>query len=134
MHRELGLGFDREGDSLRCVDHHRVGKPERELELRGTLRDDTVADAHDLELLLIALGDPGDHVRHEGAGQTVQGTGQPLVIRTRHLQLTLLIFRDGDGLAHRELQFTLGALDSQVLAVDLDLDAGRDRDREPANS
>ena len=35
----------------------------------------------DLELLLISLGNPGDHVRHESAGQAVQGTGQPLVVR-----------------------------------------------------
>ena len=134
MHRELGLGLDGEGDALRGVDHHRVREPEGELQLGGALRDDTVADAHDLEFLLVALGDPGDHVRHEGTGQAVQGTGQPLVVRTRHLQFALLVLRNGDGFANGELQLTLGALDGHVLAVDLDLDVGRDRDREPANS
>ena len=64
----------------------------------------------------------------------MQGTGQPLVIRTRHLQLSLLVLRDGNGFAYGELQLTLGTLDGQVLTVDLDLDVGRDRDRELANS
>ena len=48
---------------------------ERELQLGRALGQDAVADADDLELLLVALGHADDHVVDQGAGQAVQRRG-----------------------------------------------------------
>ena len=50
----VGAG-DVEGDAFGGVDHDRVREAELELELRRTLRDAAVADAHDLEVAGEAL-------------------------------------------------------------------------------
>ena len=69
--RELGGALDREGDALGGLDDDRVGEAEGELEVVALGRD-AVADADDLELLGVALGDADDHVGDERAGQAVQ--------------------------------------------------------------
>src|SRR5688500_3454951 len=82
-HDEAGRGLDLERDALGRLHRHRVAEPERELQA-AALGDDAVADAHDLQRLLVALGDAGDHVGDERTGQAVAGPALPLVVRTGH--------------------------------------------------
>src|SRR5215217_7651172 len=64
-----GRAVDGERDAVGGVEGDRVGVPELELQLCGALRQHAVAHADDLELLLVALGDPDDHVVDESASQ-----------------------------------------------------------------
>src|SRR3954470_17364572 len=77
---EAGLVLDRERDAVGRVEDDRVAVAELELQLGGALGQDAVAHAHDLELLLVALGDTDDHVVDQGAGQAVAGPALPLVV------------------------------------------------------
>src|SRR5690348_17717491 len=65
-----------EGDAGAGLDRDRVRVADAELEV-GALERGAVADALDLELLLEALGDPLDHVRHERPGEPVQRPVRP---------------------------------------------------------
>ena len=130
----MGRVLHGEGDALGGVDDHRVGESQVELQLLGALGDDTVANALDLKLLLIALGDTDDHVLDEGARQTVQRAVLPLVVGTGDDDLSLVVLVDCDGLGDAEVQGTLGALHLDVLAIQLHLNTGRDGDGEPANT
>ena len=69
-HRELRGALDCEGDALRRGRNNRVAVADGELEVFA-LSDDAVADTDDLELLLIPVGNPCDHVGHQCAGQSV---------------------------------------------------------------
>src|SRR5512139_3646217 len=82
---EPGGPVDREGDPLGRVERDRVRVPELELQLGRALRQHAVADADDLELLLVALGHADDHVVDQRPGQSVQRTGLPLVVRALDL-------------------------------------------------
>src|SRR3978361_372654 len=70
---EAGGAVDGEGDAVGGVERGRVAVAELERQLGGALGEQAVADADDLELLLVALGDADDHVVHERAGQAVTG-------------------------------------------------------------
>src|SRR5690606_28968670 len=80
---ELGRAFDLEGDPLGRLHHDGVAVAEGELQV-GALGLDAVPDAADLKSLDVPLGHAGDHVRHQRAGETVQGTDLVLVVGTGH--------------------------------------------------
>jgi hypothetical protein len=94
---------------------------------------DTVAGAHDLDALGVALGDALDHVGDQGAGEAVQGAGLALVVGTGDGEGAVLE-RDGDRAGNGVLQLALRALDGDDVAVDLDLHTGRHRDGETSNT
>src|SRR3712207_8250560 len=104
-------------DALGRLHRHRVAVAQGELEVRAAGLH-AVADPDDLEGLAVALRDAGDHVGDQRAGQAVQRTALPLVVRAGHLEDTVLgaldVDRCGDGV--RELP--LGPLDVHRLAVD----------------
>ena len=131
---ELGRALGGERDALGGVEHDRVAVAELELELRGALGQHAVTHAHDLELLLVALGDTHHHVADQGAGQTVERTALTLVVGAGHLEDAVLGLRHLDGLGHGVAQRALGALDGHQRVVDRDVDTGRDRDGELANT
>src|SRR5439155_20486178 len=71
---DLGLPRHDEGDALRRRNVDVVR--EAELHAEGlALHRGAVADAHQLEHALVALGHPHDHVVHQRARQTPHGTG-----------------------------------------------------------
>src|SRR3712207_9379556 len=76
-------------DAVGSLDRHRVAVAQRELEVRAAGLH-AVADPDDLEGLAVALGDAGDHVGDQRAGQTVQRTALALVVRAGHLDDTVL--------------------------------------------
>src|SRR4051794_35759825 len=85
---------DLELDALRCLDVDRVREPQRELQVRALQRR-TVADADDLEALLVALGHALDHVRDERAGEPVQAAVEPVVGGPLHHDRAVVL-ADGD--------------------------------------
>src|SRR4051812_38902825 len=127
--REPGGRLHLEGDAVRRGDLDGVAVPQRELQLRA-LQLDAVTDAVDLELLHVAVGDTDDDVAHQRAGQAVQRTVLPLVVRPLHRQRAVLGALDGDRLDHDVLQGALRALDVDGLAVDVDVDPRGDGDRQ----
>ena len=105
-----------------------MAEAEVELDLGRALGQDAVADADDLELLLIALGDTDDHVVDQCARQAVKGLAATLVVRALDRERAIVGLADRDGLRDGVGELALGALDADVLAFDRDLDAGRDGD------
>src|SRR5215207_7749183 len=94
QHREPGRRLDVERDAIRGVDLDRMAVTERELQLRGPLRDHPVADSDDLQLFLVPVGHTGHHVGHQGPGQTVQRLAPPLVVGPGDLEFAAV--RAGD--------------------------------------
>jgi hypothetical protein len=86
---ELGGRLDGERDAVGRLDQHRVAEAERELQVRA-LGLHAVADADDLELLLVALGHPGDHVGDQRAREAVQRLALALVVGTGHGERAVL--------------------------------------------
>jgi hypothetical protein len=68
------------------------------------------------------------------AGQAVQRAAGPLVVRAGHLEGAVLGLGDHDRLSDGVGSCALGALDRDVLAVDGDVDAGRDGDRQSSDA
>ena len=66
---------------------------ELELQLGRALGQDAVAHAHDLELLLVAVGHADDHVVDQGAGQAVQRAALALVVGTLDLEDAVALAR-----------------------------------------
>jgi hypothetical protein len=64
----------------------------------------------------------------------VQFLALALVVRAGHGDRAVLVPVDRDGLSDDVRQLTLRTLDGDRLAVDRDVDAGRDRDRELADA
>jgi hypothetical protein len=81
---------------------------ERELEV-AALELHAVADAEDLHLGGVTLGDAGDQIGHQGPRQPVQRAAAPLVVGTDH-DRTVVVARHRDGLGDRQLQRALGPL------------------------
>ena len=81
-------------DPVGGLDRHRVRVAERQLEVPA-LELRAVADALDLERLLVAVGDALDHVGHERAREAVQRAVLAAVGRARDEQL-LAVLRDRD--------------------------------------
>src|SRR4051794_10454717 len=131
-HDEAGGRLDGEGDALRGRHVDRVAEPEGELEV-GSTGLHAVTGADDLEGLAVALGDAGDHVGDQRAGQPVTRLAVALVVRTLDDEVAVLL-RDRDRLDDAVRQGALRPLHRDVLAADADLDAGRDGDRKLADA
>jgi hypothetical protein len=124
---DVRLLVDRDVDPGRDVEHHHVRVAQREhhllaLDLRA------VADADDVEVLAEALGDTDDHVVDERPRQPVERAVLALVVGALDHEPAVLL-AEGDGLGDGALEGALGTLDRDAVAVDLDLDAARHRDR-----
>src|SRR6478752_5233123 len=132
LHREAGRVLDGEADAGGSLDEDRVRVSERELEVRA-LRGDTVTRAVDLHLLLVALGDTEDHVVDERPGQAVTRARVALVVGALDLEVALAQL-DRDRLHDGQGELTLGALDDDVLALDLDVHTRGDGDRKSSDS
>src|SRR5690625_1502101 len=130
---ELRRRLDLEGDAFGRLERHRMAVSETQLDRGRTLGEDAVTDTDDLQLLLEAVGDAGDHVLDQGARQAVQRLVLALLVRTRHLD-AVIAHRDRDGLGNRVAERSLGPLDRDVLAVDRDLDTARYSDGQLANA
>ena len=125
---ELGLTIGGKRDSLRSLNEDGVGITEGELQV-GALLQDTVANTGDFHVDGVAFGDTNDHVVDEGAGQAVESTVLALIVRPGDLDFALLKC-DCDRRINVELEGALRPLDSDVLAVDSDVDAAGDDDRQ----
>src|SRR6185369_2980012 len=132
VHDEAGRGLHLEPDALRGLHRHRVAVTERELQV-GTLGLHAVTDADDLQRLRVARGDADDHVRDQCPGQSVQRARVALVVGALDDDLALFL-GDRDRLGDSVREGALGALDGHLLAVEGDLDAARDRDRQTADA
>ena len=88
------------------------------------LQRGTIADADQLQLLLVAVGNALDHVVDEGAGKAVQAPGLTGIVRTGDDDL-LAFLADGHHGVELAGELALGALDRHDVAVDLHVDAGR---------
>src|SRR6478609_3963252 len=133
LHTELGGRLDGEGDAVGGVERDRVRVAELELQLGRTLGQDAVTHAHDLELLLVAVGHTDDHVVDQGAGQAVQSLALALVVGALDVEDAFALL-DRDRRRNGVGQGALGALDRHLRTVDRDVDTGRDRDGELANT
>jgi hypothetical protein len=93
----------------------------------GALDSGAVADATDLEALLVSLSDADDHVVDECANQAVLGAVAPRVVRPTERELAVRLV-DLDLARDALAQLALGALDLDEAVVDLDRHVGRERD------
>src|SRR5215218_3786648 len=113
-------------DALRRFDRHGVRVPERELEV-AALELGAIADALDLQGLREAVGDAFHHVRHERAGEPVQGPVLGAVGGARDDQRPVLLAHlDRARLALEEIAAGSGHADD--LGLDRHGDAGGDGD------
>ena len=85
-----------------------------------------VADALDLQALLVAVGDALDHVRDERPGEPVQRAVFAAVGRARDEQL-LAVLGDLDVAVDPLGEFAFGAVHANRLGLDRDGHAGRAR-------
>src|SRR5450755_2640789 len=123
LDHDSGRHRDFELDPLGCLDRHGMRVAERQLQIAAAELG-AVAHALNLEALLESGRDARDHVRHQRAGQPVQGTMLTAIGRAGHLQLVAdMLDRDVAVDALREL--ALGPVDDHALRLDRDRDAGR---------
>src|SRR6202012_169346 len=113
---EPGRRLDPEGDPFRRRDDDRVAETERELKVLA-LGLYAVTDADDLQGLAVTLGDAGDHVVDQRAGQAVQRADLALVVGPGDPDDAVLLDH-ADRLGDGEVQGALGPLDTDRLAVD----------------
>src|SRR2546430_6558314 len=95
-HRDVRLLVDRDVDASRDVEHHRVRVAEREDHLLA-LQLRAVADADDVELLLVAVDDAGHGVGNEAAGEAVKLPELRIVARNLRDQMTVRHFEADAG-------------------------------------
>src|SRR6476660_5143484 len=126
LDEDLSRGRHLEGDALPRLDRDRMRVTDVQLQV-GALERGAVADALDLELLLEALRDALDHVRHECPCQAVQRPGVPALgwPRDDDLAVALLDLHPRRNLL---LQRPERAGDRDAGRLDRDGDAVRDRD------
>src|SRR5262249_53571930 len=125
--RDQHFGLRRHGDrdAFRRLEHDRVGKTKRQVQVPALQRR-AIADADQLELALIAFGDALDHVRQ----QRTRRAGHLGIAGVFRLQLHLgALHADLHALRRGELQRALRPLDGDRVAADLALDALRQSDR-----
>src|SRR5580693_5037234 len=132
LDNQPGRGLDAERDAGRWVHHDRVAEAQRELQVRAPGLD-PVADPDDLQRLAVTLGDPGDHVLHQGAGQAVQRPHLALVVGPGDLQRAV-VPGDLDRRGELQRQAALGARDADRPPVDGYVVPGNDLHREPSDS
>jgi hypothetical protein len=116
-HPVRGRNF--ELDALRRPDVHGMGEPQGQLQV-GVLHGSPVPHPHDLEALLIAVGDPDHHVRQQRPGQPVQRAVEPLVARPLHPKRAVLQ-QDPHVPVEVLLELALGALHGHARAINGDL-------------
>src|SRR6185437_3399246 len=119
-------------DAVGGCDRHGVRVADGQLQVLA-LQLRAVADALDLQTLLVARRDTLDHVGHERAREPVQRTVFAAVGRTRHEQL-LAVLLDLDVARDALRQFAFGTVDADLARLDRDRDATRHRDWLPADS
>ena len=131
LDQDLGLARGLDRDALRDREVHRMGEAERQVE-RLALHLRAEADADELELLLVALGDAPHHVgevRARGARERAR------LARVGELHLEVLLrLHHADARAEREAQRPLGALQRDGAAGDRGGHALRQVDRRFGNS
>ena len=105
-----------------------VGETNPQLQ-RVTLQRREVADAHDLQTLLVADRNAGHHVGDNRPSQTVQFSRCARIGLPGDVEfLAIVRLLNGDFGPVGERQFTLGTFDGDGLAVDRHGHTGRDRD------
>src|SRR5699024_2291476 len=105
-----------------------------ELEVRA-LRGDTVARAHDLQLLGEALGHTEDDVVDERAGQAVQGLRLALFVGAADDDGAVLAALDGQGCGHLVGELALVAAHRDGATADCDVGhRGRHCDRSESDA
>ncbi|CAN4021128.1 Putative manganese efflux pump MntP, partial [Dysosmobacter welbionis] len=124
---------DIDGDALDLRNDHLV----REAQVHDqvlTLLGHTVADAVNLQLLLVAVGHTDDHVMEQSAGQAVEAAVQLVVGRTLHGDRAAFLFKN--HLRAQSLrQLALGSLNGHHITLgDIDGDAGGNGNGHSANS
>src|ERR1700733_2388463 len=120
---DLGLArrFDRDAVRNRVVDQVRIAQRQRQA-LR--LHRGAVTDADQLELLLVALGDAGDHIRQvraSGARDGVQAFGAGIGL---YFQM-LVLLHDLDAALDGQRQRALGAFQRDGIRADRGADTLR---------
>src|SRR5439155_14795310 len=94
-----------------------------------------VADAFNPEAFFKTLGDALYHVGDQAAGESMQGTIEPFVVRPTHLDgLGAIVELDFHVTMKHQLQFAFRPLDPHLPFGDLSLDSGRKGDRLFADS
>ena len=109
-----------------------MGVAQSELQV-VTLRGHTVTGTNDFQLLLVAGGNADNQVLNQGTSQTVQRARQALVVRTRYNDL-VFVQSHGDGGSYLVGELALRALNGDQVAIDLNLNAGGNRDGETSNT
>lgn len=101
----------------------------------GSLLLAAQADAHDLQLLLVAVDNTVHHVGDVAAGQAVQAAGLGFVIGAGNQNLIALDLDGHEGMIVG-IQAALGALDGDAVCclIDSDSNAGRNDDGFSSNS
>src|SRR6516165_6017949 len=79
-HADASGRRDLKGDALGRGDHHRMAETERELDLRRTSRDRSIADTDDLQVPGEPVGHTQHHVVHQAAGEAMERPVVPLVV------------------------------------------------------
>ena len=98
-----------------ALTEHRVRVAQGQLEVRAPQLG-AVADALDLQRLLVALGHPVDHVGHQRAGQAVQRAVLAAIGGALDHQLVVLLL-DGDVARDALGQLALGAVDAHQVGL-----------------
>ena len=105
-----------------------------ELDLKVlALESGTVANANKLKLLGIALAYALDHVVDEGAGKAMEALCLTGIVGTGYDNLFAL-YLDGEDVAEFASEFALAALYGNNVAVNLDVNTGRNSNRHLTNT
>src|SRR5262249_52392585 len=131
-HGDVGLFVDRDVYPRRDVEDDGVRVAKREDDLLA-LELSAVADADDVELLLVALGDAGDGVGDQAARQPVELPNLRILARGLRDQMAVGEL-EVDASREPLAQLPLRALHFDGVAGDLDGHAFRNRDGLLANS
>ena len=102
-----------------------MGVAERKLQAVA-LQSSTVANANELELLLVALVDANDHVVDERTGKAVECLGLTGIVRTGNDEF-LAFLSDGHHGVELVGEFALGALRGDFVTFDGNGNSGRNR-------
>src|SRR5688572_17917080 len=122
---DLRLTGRLDGDALRDRVLHRMRKPERQVQGLALHRG-AKADAHELELALVALRHARHHVREMRAGGA-RDHREALAVAVLHAEL-LLFLHHRHAARDREIERPLGALDGDRFGSDRGCDALRQID------
>ena len=127
----VGVG-DLDGDVLGILHDDLVAVADIHNELLALLLN-TVADAVDLELLLVALGNADHHIVDDGTGKSVQRAVELLIVRTLYLDYCPIDFNSHVGVDLLG-KSTLGTLDCHNAVFEFRFDAGGNIYRFSSNS